>query len=148
LAWLREVEPNNAEWQVVAPLLRDPSGPLFNRALRVLTTPVWFDRADANGAIEGGLNGDLAKQYVWLLTQVDAARPERVAELLRERVEEDEAWASHARNVLAYADIAKDRGLFELFVKMLDNDRSYDDRLGTGDFWYVAHAFLRSRSDI
>lgn len=141
------MEPTDAEWEVVAPLLRNPSGPLFNRALRLLRAPAWFDRADADGAIEAGLDGELAEHFAWLLSQVDAVRPERVAELLRDRVDRDETWAGRARNVLSYADISKDRSIFELFVDMLEDDRRYDDRLGTGDFWYVAHALPDERPE-
>jgi hypothetical protein len=147
LAWLGEVEPMDGEWQVVAPLLREQSGPLFNRALRLLRVPAWFDCADRHGTIEVGLDGDLVEPFAWLLSQLDAVRPARVAELLAERAGKDEAWAKRARNVLSFADISKDRSLFELFVETLEDDERYEDRLGTGDFWYVAHALPDEQPD-
>src|SRR5438034_807396 len=85
VCWRGQGDPLPSEWAVIESVLRDSDSPLVSRALQLLRVPSWFDAADESGLIAEWLaiDDNRADTATWVLGQVDRARPQRVARLLR-----------------------------------------------------------------
>ena len=141
VSWLAQVEPSDAEWDLLRPHLDRRDSPLHNRAWQTLASRGWFASADARGYIAHCLAGDDATADLATQT-IGLAGPDfldRAAELLRPHVGESPEWLNRIWWTLRRTDLAASRPLFDLFVEMLDSGVLDEIGVTRQDFWYVAH---------
>lgn len=141
LAWLGGIDaPAAEEWQMVCPLLGAEDDAIKDRAWRLMTSPGWFEYADNQGAVEGWVaeDGDVGVRGRWVLGQVLEEYPGRAVELLGALMDGSDEARAGSTAIVSRADLATDRGVFELFLRLLDDPLAADGIANT-DFWYVAH---------
>jgi len=141
LAWLGGVTvPGDDEWRLIRPLLDGADEPLRERAWRLLCSPGWFKYADDRGAVEEWLaaGGDTGKHACWVIGQVIGAFPRRACELMSELMDASEEGRRDVTAILSHTDLATDRAVFDLFLRLLE-DPLEENGLAGLDFWYMAH---------
>jgi hypothetical protein len=141
LAWLDGVTvPADDEWRLIRPLLDGADEPLRERAWRLLCSPGWFEYAGDSGAMEEWLaaGDDTGKRARWVIGQVTGAFPQRAAELMSALMDTSEEGRRDVVAILSRTDLATDRAVFELFLRLFD-DPLEENGLAGLDFWYIAH---------
>ena len=142
MAWLAHVQPDAATLSVVAPLLADPSSPLFTRAWRLLGAEPWFSAADEAGHVRRALEtGDvLAERACGALASATTHSPAKVAALLRPYLDRD-GWSRRVAFVLAQPDAKLDGDLFLLGKEFVVADVGAHGREGSAS--HVLAALVR-----
>lgn len=141
LAWLGGIiSPTDEEWQVIRPLLDVEDESLCGRAWQLLCNAGWFKHVDDRGYVEDWLvaEGDIGERARWVVGRIVDVLPNRAAELMGSLVDASDEERHGVAVILTRTDLASDRAIFELFLRLLD-DPLEENGLAGGDFWYVAH---------
>ncbi len=149
LAWLGGVTvPAVDEWGLIRPLLDGVDEALCERAWRLLCSPSWFKYADDRGAVEEGLaaGGDTGKRARWVVGQVIGAFPRRTCELMSALMDTSEEGRRDVADILSRTDLATDRAVFDLFLRLLD-DPLEENGLAGLDFWHLAYELPEAHAD-
>ena len=119
LAFLRALEaPTTAEWQMVEHLLAADL-PYAEHIWRLLRTPSWFDRLDAEGIMDAWISGDdvqLQRRALEVMVGGVKERPDRIAAIIAPHAGSAEypAWL---RWIIRFADVHESRALFDLVTE-------------------------------
>jgi hypothetical protein len=149
LAWLGGISgPSDAEWDLICPLLDGADEALRDRAWRLLCSPGWFRYADDHGTVEEWLaaGGETGKRVRWLVGQVVDTFPRRAGELMSALIDASEEGRQDVAAILSRTNLATDRAVFDLFLRLLD-DPLEENGLAGSDFWYLAHELPDAHPD-
>lgn len=149
LAWLGGISvPADDEWDLISPLLHGADEALRERAWQLLCSPGWFKYADDLGVVEEWLaaGGDTGKRARWVISQVVGAFPRRASALMSALMDASEDGRRDVTTILSRTDLATDRAVFDLFLRLLD-DPLEENGLADFDFWHLAHELPDAHPD-
>lgn len=139
-AWLTDVStPTSEEWALLRPHLEGGDEALRERAWRLLASPGWFAYADQLGLVDQWLeaDGEVGARIRWAIGQVTSAFPERAAQLISSVSAGSEEGQREGVEMLSRVNLATDRAIFDVFLKLLDDDRGRGG-LAESEFWFLA----------
>lgn len=150
VAWMAQVAPTRAEWNLLITHLEDQGSPLQERAARTAASSRWFIMAYESGYLHACLDsGEEARIDFGLSALVSGSEqfPDRVRELLWPHVGESTAWTTRLAWFLQRVDLSAQRAAFDLLLELLDSGALNEIDLPGRDFWYPAYNLPSTRPD-
>ena len=166
LALLVEVpDPTEEEWRIWSEWTRraleaietgSPSGDRVSELAwrRLFGSKPWFKFLVSRGVVEQWLqsgNEGLTSMIVGNYLRVHQSHaPAAVAKLLDPYVDSGGDWPRRLEGFVVWADASGSRGLFDLFLRLIDNgtlDAAKGPIAGNSTFWHTVHGLDRKRPE-
>lgn len=155
--WLSALaDPKDEEWEVLQRVCSPTAGlrdDFYNLAARQLA---WFDLFDRTGILTAGLgSGNQAEEWkaIWPmgLPAIIEARPDRVAQLVRQYKRATESWSGYLRYIYRTGDAFKNESMFQLFLSHIDDGTLDNARPGfavNDNWWSLLYGLAEKRPDL
>jgi len=121
LSWMGTLpDPGETEWEVLRPIIEDPKSLAHRAAWQALNSSAWFHFLDGHGLVERWLDDEDTVEWAsWILLAASEKEPDRLAEILSERIGRSVAWRERVTAILARCpDVGASRDLFEVAAQL------------------------------
>lgn len=140
-------DPTVQEWNALSKALEDTADELHVEVWNLLYhSPAWFSLVDSLGVIEGCLSDasppERVNRTVNLFRGVQRSLPDKVAELLEDKLGRSIDWNNRIVFVMQWADLSLSRRFLDLFLRAIDSgvlDGVRGPVVTNSDFWDLSH---------
>lgn len=148
VAWMAQITPTHAEWNLLITHLENQESPLHERASRTVASSRWFTMAYESGYLRECLDSGEDVRINFALSALVSGSGQfldRALELLTPHIGESTAWTTRLAWFLQRVDLSAQRAAFDLLLELLDSGALNQIDLQGRDFWYPAYNLPSTR---